>query len=82
MFKQLLNRKARSTSLITVSVSYNSNLEAVKSMLRKEYSTASNIKDKGTKKKVQKALKKLVSELSKMKMPDNGFIAFGAYNGV
>lgn len=44
--KELCERREKSTVLLTLSVSGSSNLDSVVEQLRKEYATASNIKDK------------------------------------
>jgi len=44
--KELIQRREKSTVLITLSVSGNSNLDSVMGQLRKEYGTSYNIKDK------------------------------------
>jgi len=79
--RKLGKRKERGTVLITLTVSRGSNLNRVIQQLRKEWSSASNIKDKGTRRKVLSALKKLMATFSKIKV-ENGFIALGAYDGV
>jgi len=77
-----LNRKERGTVLITLGVSGNSNISSVRKMISKEYSTSSNIKDKGTRKNVLQALKKLLSGISNISTNVKGFIAFAAYDGL
>ena len=80
--KELTNRRERSTCLITLSVTGNSNPNAITNLLRKEYATSHNIKNKKTKKRVQKALSRLLSKISSMRIPNNGFLAYGAYDGI
>jgi peptide subunit release factor 1 (eRF1) len=79
--QELGQRHERGTVLVTLSVSHDSNLNSVLNQIRKESATASKIRDKGTRKKVLKALKRLLHELSLLTV-GNGFIAFAAYDGV
>lgn len=44
--RELMKRRERSTVLITLSVSGDSNLDSVMGQLRKEYGSSYNIKDK------------------------------------
>jgi len=44
--RELCKRQEKSTVLVTLSVSGNSTLDSIAEQLRKEYATASNIKDK------------------------------------
>lgn len=79
---ELSKRREKSTVLVTLSVSGNSNINSVVNQLRKEYATSFNIKDKWTRKNVQKAISKIMNKLSNTKLPDTGFILFGSYDGV
>jgi peptide subunit release factor 1 (eRF1) len=74
-------RRERDTSLVTLSVAKDSNSNSVVKQLRKEIGTAMNIKDSDTRKKVTKALCRLISEVSQTKV-ENGYIAFSAYNDI
>jgi len=50
--------------------------------LRRETGTVRNIKDKGTRKKVSKALTRGIRRIQNMEIPSNGFILFTAWDGV
>lgn len=67
--------------MITISVAKNSNNIPVVKQLRRECNTASNIKDSDTRKKVLKALSKLIVEVSQTPVED-GYLMFAAYDGV
>jgi peptide subunit release factor 1 (eRF1) len=67
--------------LITLSVAKGSNNIPVVKQLRRECNTASNIKDNNTRKKVLKALNKLIVEVSQTLVED-GYLMFAAYDGV
>lgn len=51
-------------------------------MLKREVGTAQNIKDKKTRKRVLKALNKLIGKLSRMEIPDNGFYAYAHHKDI
>lgn len=74
-------RKERATVLITLSVAKDSNTFSVSKQLSRETNTALNIKDSDVRKKVLKALNKLIPEIQKTKVLD-GYIAFSAYDGI
>ena len=78
---ELSKRRERDTVLITVSVSNGANVNSVIEQLRKEASTANNIKDKKTMRNVLKAINRLVNNLQRG-ISNKGFIAFSAYDGL
>jgi peptide subunit release factor 1 (eRF1) len=73
------DRKERDTTLITLSIAKGSNPNAVMQQLMREASTAMNIKDSDTRKKVLKALGKAKREVSEHKV-ENGYCLFAAYD--
>jgi peptide subunit release factor 1 (eRF1) len=79
--QELSQRHERGTVLVTLSVSHDSALSSLLSQIRKEAATAGNIKDKGNRRNVVKALNKLLRTLS-LSTVRNGFVAFAAYDGV
>jgi peptide subunit release factor 1 (eRF1) len=79
--QELSQRHERGTVLVTLSVSHDSALNSLLSQIRKEAATAGNIKDKGNRRNVAKALNKLLRTLS-LSTVRNGFVAFAAYDGV
>lgn len=80
---KLVKRKENGTVLVTLSVSHNSNVNSVIKQLRKEWSTACNIKSKHVRKKVQKALKLMIAKLNGVSdVGIKGFMLFGAFDGV
>ena len=78
---ELQKRRERDTVLITLSVSNGANVNSVIEQLRKEASTAYNIKDKKTMRNVLKAINRLTGTLQRG-ISKKGFIAFSAYDGV
>jgi len=76
-----LNRKEPNTTLITLSIAKGSNSNAVVQQLMREASTAMNIKDSDTRKKVLKALSKAKREVSENKV-ENGYCLFSAFDDV
>jgi peptide subunit release factor 1 (eRF1) len=79
--QELSQRRERSAALITLSVSHDTSLKRVINQVRKESANARNIRDKDTRKKVLKALNKLLHRLFLLKV-GNGFFAFAAHDGV
>jgi peptide subunit release factor 1 (eRF1) len=51
-------------------------------MAFKELQTASNIKDKKTRKNVQKTLNKIIHYLKSLEVPKNGIFIFASYDGL
>ncbi len=78
---QIRNRREKDTVLITLAVSKGANVNSVIAQLRKEASTANNIKDKKTMRLVHKAINRLVSSLSRG-ISSRGFIAYASYDGI
>ena len=81
MLNQLCKRHEKTTVLVTLSVSKDTNINSITKQLRREQSTANNIKDKHTSRKVQMALRNLEKQLIQTAV-NNGFIAFSAFDGV
>jgi peptide subunit release factor 1 (eRF1) len=62
-------------------VAKDSNKYSILKQLNKEANTALNIKDSDVRKKVLKALNKLIPEVSKTKV-NNGYIVYSAFDGI
>jgi len=77
ILKRLSGIKGRHTELITVYIPIGANIFTIVKQLEAEKSTASNIKQKGTRKNVIDALEKIVRELKTFKKtPENGLVIF------
>ena len=70
-------KKGRGTELVSLYIPANKNLDDVMSQMKNEYSQASNIKSKRTKKNVLSALDTIKQRLKLItKVPDNGIVLF------
>lgn len=75
--KRLKNLKGTGTELISLYIPPSSNVNEIVNRLRTEYSQASNIKSKQTRKNVLAALDRLIHRLKGMnKAPENGLVLF------
>ncbi len=75
--KRLKNLKGTGTELISLYIPPGSNVNEIVNRLRTEYSQASNIKSKQTRKNVLAALDRLIHRLKGMnKAPENGLVLF------
>ncbi len=70
-------KKGRGTELVSLYIPADKNLDDVMSQMRNEYSQASNIKSKRTRKNVLSALDTIKQRLKLItKVPDNGIVLF------
>lgn len=70
-------KKGKGTELVSLYIPPDKNLDDVMSQMRNEYSQASNIKSKRTRKNVQSALETIMQRLKLIsKVPENGLILF------
>ncbi|MFQ5974739.1 MAG: peptide chain release factor aRF-1 [Candidatus Hydrothermarchaeales archaeon] len=70
-------KKGRGTELVSIYIPPDKNLDDVMSQMRNEYSQASNIKSKRTRKNVLSALDTIKQRLKLIKkVPDNGLVLF------
>ncbi len=77
LLKQLSRIEGRHTELISVYIPAGFDIEIIKNQLEQEAHTASNIKDKNTRKNVIDALLKIINELRLVKRtPQNGLVIF------
>ncbi len=81
MINELKMKKGRGTELVTLYIPAGKRLDEVISMLRQEYSQASNIKDRTTRHHVLDALTTVMQRLKMigMKAPKNGLVVFCGY---
>ncbi len=81
LINELKMKKGRGTELITLYVPSGRRLDEVISLLRQEYSQASNIKDRTTRHHVLDALTTVMQRLRMvgMKAPKNGLVVFCGY---
>ncbi len=76
---KLLDKKGaatNSTSLITLYIPPGTQMSEITSLLRNEYGTASNIKDKKTGKAVMDAISSILARLPNYKIGENGLVIF------
>ena len=66
----------QSTSLVTLYIPPGTQLSDIANLLREEYGTAANIKDKNTGKAVQAAIQSILGRLKLLKNTDNGLVIF------
>ncbi len=78
ILSQLKNKTSfnQSTSLVTIYIPPGTQLSDIANLLREEYGTASNIKDKNTGKAVQAAIQSILARLKLLKNTDNGLVIF------
>jgi peptide chain release factor subunit 1 len=77
LLKQLARIEGRHTELISVYIPAGFDIEIIKNQLEQEAHTASNIKDKNTRKNVIDALQRILNELKLVKRtPPNGLVIF------
>ena len=76
--EDIFEMQSRDTNMISVGISWNTDISSVRQMIVREMNTASNIKSKSTRKGVLKALKKIDGLLSVVKNPKNGIIIFAS----
>ncbi len=77
LLEELERKEGRGTELISLYIPPGRNIGEVMSDLRKEHSTAGNIKSKSTRKNVQNALESIMQRLKYFrKAPDTGLVVF------
>ncbi len=77
MLEELAKYQGRGTQLISLYIPPDRQISDVMAYLREEYSTASNIKSKSTRKNVLSALESIMSKLKYFKKPpENGLVIF------
>ncbi|MEM4446976.1 MAG: peptide chain release factor aRF-1 [Candidatus Jordarchaeales archaeon] len=77
LIEELEAKKGQHTELISLYIPPDRNISDVMNNLREEYSTAANIKSKGTRKNVMEALRSIISKLKYFsRPPPNGLVIF------